>query len=268
MNQDQVKEKMLLLEEDVPEFTLIFSGKASKRVNGLYKPDSCEIIIHNRNFEQENSLLYTAIHEFAHHVHFTSAAVPMRGKAHTTEFRGIFHRLLRKAEELGIYQSIFETHPEFQRLTRRIRMEFLTRNGELMKEFGQLLLEAQQLCERNHARFEDYAERVLSLQQNSARSLMKVHAYDLDPSIGYDNMRTVAAYGDEQVRKEVQEAFKAGQSKEMIKAELQQRKGVPDPLEKLTKEKSRIEKTITTLTERLQDLEDRIRTMETRTEPV
>ncbi|MCK4514270.1 MAG: hypothetical protein KAU31_03380, partial [Spirochaetaceae bacterium] len=71
MNQDQVKEQLLRLEDDTEEFFLIFSGKRSKKANGLYHPDTREIILHNRNFESDTALMYTAIHEFAHHIHFT-----------------------------------------------------------------------------------------------------------------------------------------------------------------------------------------------------
>ncbi|MDR0601298.1 MAG: hypothetical protein LBG42_02855, partial [Treponema sp.] len=73
MNQDQVKAKLLAIEDAPLEFSLVFSGKSSKKVNGLYKPESREIIIHNKNFtaeggQNENLLLYTAIHEYAHHL--------------------------------------------------------------------------------------------------------------------------------------------------------------------------------------------------------
>jgi hypothetical protein len=65
MNQDQVKAKLLAIEDAPLEFSLIYSGKKSNKVNGLYKPESREIIIHNRNFSDDNLLLYTAIHEYA-----------------------------------------------------------------------------------------------------------------------------------------------------------------------------------------------------------
>ena len=69
MNQDQVKDMLLSLENNVPEFSVIFTGKESKRVDGLYKPESREILIHNRNFEDENSLIYTAIHDISICIH-------------------------------------------------------------------------------------------------------------------------------------------------------------------------------------------------------
>ena len=68
MNQDQIKAMLLDIEESQLEFSVILTGKESKRVNGLYKPDTCEILLHNRNFTSDNQLIYTAIHEYAHHL--------------------------------------------------------------------------------------------------------------------------------------------------------------------------------------------------------
>ena len=69
MNQDQVKEILLQIEESELEFSVTFTGKASKKVNGLYKSDTHEILLHNKNFSVDNELLYTAIHEYTHHRH-------------------------------------------------------------------------------------------------------------------------------------------------------------------------------------------------------
>ena len=50
MNQDQIKAMLLDIEESKLEFSVTLTGKESKRVNGLYKPDTCEILLHNKNF--------------------------------------------------------------------------------------------------------------------------------------------------------------------------------------------------------------------------
>ena len=68
MNQDKVKEILLSLRDTSLEFSVTFTGKESKKVNGLYKPDTKEILIHNKNFKNDNQLVYTAIHEYAHHL--------------------------------------------------------------------------------------------------------------------------------------------------------------------------------------------------------
>ena len=71
MNQDQVKEKLSKLYDCKHEFTVVFSGKKTGKVNGLYKHPGSEIIIHNRNFVDGNGkqndmlLMFTAIHELA-----------------------------------------------------------------------------------------------------------------------------------------------------------------------------------------------------------
>ena len=68
MNQDQVKEKLLALKVPCKDFTLVFSGKASKQVNGLYKSADATIVLHNRNFTSDTALMYTALHELTHHL--------------------------------------------------------------------------------------------------------------------------------------------------------------------------------------------------------
>src|SRR5688572_3924102 len=121
MNQDQVKALLQRLEPQAPEFELLFTGKASRKVNGLYKPDSREILLHNKNFESDEELVYTAIHEFAHHLHFCSSARPTTIRSHTSVYWSFFHRLLAKAEEMGLYRNVFVSEPEFQRLTEEIK---------------------------------------------------------------------------------------------------------------------------------------------------
>jgi len=262
MNQDQVKERLVQLDDEVEEFSLVFSGKTSKKANGVYHPDTREIVIHNRNFENDNALMYTAIHEFAHHVHFTTSAVPVGPRAHTLEFRSILHRLLVRAEEIGIYRNPFESDAEFEALTRRLKTEFLERNGEMMKRFGQALIEAERLCQARGARFEDYVERVLSMDRTTATTLMKLHTYNIDPSIGYANMTTVAGLASDEKRTQAERAFLAGQTPDQVKTAVRAKpEEAEDPVRKLEKERGRIERTIQSLQTRLGEIEERLVSM-------
>ncbi|GAB6088957.1 hypothetical protein [Spirochaeta dissipatitropha] len=259
MNQDQIKEQLLMLDGDVLEFTVILSGKQSKRVNGLYKPDSCEIIIHNKNFSDDNEMMYTAIHEFAHHVHMSKSPVPVGPRAHTVEFRNILHELLGKAEELGVFRNVFDTTQEFQDLTQRIREQFMRQNGRLMKEFGAVLGEAAELCRKHNARFEDYVERVLGLNTKDANTVIKFHAFNVNPDLGYENMKTVAGIRNEKERLRAETAFLSGQSPDSVKRSLMTKKQKSDdPLEILRKEKQRIERTISSLQQKLTMVEERL----------
>jgi len=261
MNQDQVKERLLMIEPEVEDFTVTFSGKQSKKVDGLYYPDRQEIIIHNRNMPDDNSLLYTAIHEFAHHVQFCRTAAPVSNRAHTKAFWNIFHRLLYRAEELGLYETVFEKNQEFIDLTETIRRDYLARNGEMMKEFGRLLMKASELCRKYHASFEDYTDRVLGLHRTEAKTIMKTYTMDIKPEIGYENMKTVAKIRDEYLRKGAEECFINNMSPDMVRSEIRPDREFSSRLQFLESEKEKLENSLEKLTVKLAKIERDIDTL-------
>ncbi len=258
MNQDQIKEKLLLLDDSAEDFTVVLTGKSSRKVDGQYHPEKREIIIHNKNFNGDNALMYTAIHEFAHHLHFSRSPVPISTRAHTNQFWSILHQLLFDAERKGIYTNIFERDQRFVDLTERIRGNILSANGQLMKELGGLLMEAQELCEKSEASFDDYVDRVLGLHRTAAKTVMRVYSMNVSPEIGFENMRTVASIGDHEKRKKAEDAFLKGDSPDMVKAQFATRVRQEDTLERLESEKRRIERTIESLAARLEEIERRI----------
>lgn len=253
MNQDQVKEILLQINEDVEEFFVIFSGKQSRKVNGLYHPDTREIIIHNKNFENEMLLLYTAVHEFAHHVHITQSPVPIGPRAHTIEFRRIFHELLNIAEQKGFVRNVFEADQEFSILTEAIKKNMIGPQGELARRLGEAFMQAQALCESKGYRFEDYIERVLQFDTTTARTLMKAKSYDLPVELGYENMKLVATVADADNREHVQNSLLEGSSRDTAKFTVKKPED-EDPMVRLMKEKKRIEKTIDSLTKKLEQV--------------
>ena len=259
MNQDQIKTLLLELNSDVEDFSVIFSGKMSKKVDGLYYPEKQEIIIHNKNFTEDNPLVYTAIHEFAHHIQFTQIEAEITSRAHTVLFWNIFHKLLIQAEEKGIYENLFSNDKRFISLTNRIKTDYLQKNGTLMKEFGKLLIEALDLCQQNHANFEDYVDRALGLNRTAAKSIMKVYAMDVSSEIGFDNMKIVAGIKEEKQRKDAEESFSEGQSPDMVKATIKELRGEPEvTLPRLEAQKKRIEKNIHNLQQKLTNVEMQI----------
>ncbi len=258
MNQEQVKDKLLQIDENVPDFTITFSGKKSKKVNGLYYPERKEIIIHNKNFEYDDSLMYTAIHEFAHHIQFSRSPEANSARAHNNDFWDIFHRLLFSAEENGLYKNIFRTDERFIELTERIKNNYIGTNADLMKEFGQLLVEAMRLCEIYNISFDDYVDRELKIHRNEAKNIVKIQTMDVNPKIGFENMKTVANIKDPGVRIEAEEAFIEGKTPDMIKALYLSKPEEEDTLDKLLKEKDRIISNIEKMTVRLTEIENKI----------
>jgi hypothetical protein len=267
MNQDQIKDILLSIEDAPMEFTVIFSGKKSGKVNGLYKPETREIIIHNRNFPQEddNLLLYTAIHEYAHHLHACRRGGTLSTKAHSAEFWAIFHDLLEKAEGKNLYKNVLFDSPELTELTETIKNKFLIANGSLVKELGRLLLQAYDLCEAIGGRFEDYVDRVLRIPKPAAQTAMKMYRYDLEPSLGADNMRYLAGIRDEEDRAGAEQALLAGKSPDSVRIAVRRNSlAVPaeeDPRLRLEREKIRLEKTISTLSERLEEVEKELKNL-------
>jgi len=248
---------------------VIFSGKRSKKVNGLYKPDIREIIIHNRNFsadeQGENLLIYTAIHEYAHHLHACTRGGHLSPRAHTAEFWAILHGLLEKAEKKKIYQNVFsgsagsEVSRELENLTETIKQNYLMNNGKLMKELGQLLLKAHDLCTAVGGRYEDYIDRVLRIPRQAAKLAVRMHQYELNPQTGADNMRFLASISNEEKRLTAQNAILAGKSPDTVKVALRQKDDEEDPRLRLEKEKLRLERTIVSLTKRLKEIEKELR---------
>jgi hypothetical protein len=259
MNQDQVKEKLLQLRGDVSDFTLLFSGKQSNRVDGLYKPETKEIIIHNKNHETDNEIIYTAIHEFAHHIQFEENHILRNAKSHSTTFWTIFHKLLYEAEQKGIFTNFFKSDDEFVELTRSIKENYLSKHGNLMKEFGNLLLKAMELCQKKNVSFEDYLSRELLMNKSDVHNIIKISQTGIDPSIGYDNMVMLSKIKDEDKKNRMEESLLNNTvTPEIIKEEIKKEKRPADRLEFLMSEKVRLERTIQTLESNLKSVKEKI----------
>jgi len=258
VNNDQVKKALLSIRRSPHDFSVILSGKKSSKVHGLYKPDSREIIIHNRNFKNDNELMYTAIHEYAHHLQFTTSATPVSARTHTTAFWNLLHTLLFEAEQKGIYDNPFESIEEFRSLTREIRSRFLEGSGALMKEFGKLLVRAHELCEKHGTSYPDYLDRVLGLPRTSAAVIIKAHTMDLDPRVGFENMRTLAGIRDERARERAQDELRAGHSPDMVKARYGPAAPPKNKVDALRAERERLQKSIESMRKRLKEIERRL----------
>jgi len=255
MNQDQIKTLLLGLENTELDFTVTMTGKKSKKVNGLYKPDSREILLHNKNFDEDNQLIYTAIHEFAHHLQCETEGPLRSGRSHTAAFWSRFHGLLEKAEKDGLYKIGVEKSDELSALTEEIRKKYLAENGRLMSELGKLLAQAQVLCKNAGVRYEDYIDRVLCLPRSAAKTAVRVSALDVNPALGYDTMKIVASQPTPERRAAAEQQFTAHRSPDSVKVNLARKVEDEDPKDRLEKEKKRIEKTIAMLQSRLDQVE-------------
>jgi len=265
MTNERIKEILLDVSETSLDFAVIQTGKESKRVNGFYKPDTHEIFLHNLNFTSDNQIVYTAVHEYTHHLMTEKKAEtdPNCGtmcRVHTQEFWAKFGELLNIAESKGYYSIGWENNPELKELTEDIKTNYLAKNGELMQQFGKKLARAMELCQAADIRYEDYIDRVLCLPRNAAKDIRKVASVEINPSIGFENMKVVASVKKKDERANVEQEFMNGGKspatvREMMKQQNAKQRS-EDPRGKLEKEKSRLEKTIAQLTQRLEYVEE------------
>lgn len=255
MNQDQIKSLLLNLANTSLEFTVTMTGKQSKKVNGLYKPDTREILLHNKNFIDDNQLIYTAIHEYAHHLQCEHDGVLRSARAHSVAFWARFHELLEKAEKEGLYTIGIEKSDELSTLTDEIKQKYLAENGKLMNELGKLLAKAQVLCKDAGIRYEDYIDRVLCLPRTAAKTAIRVSSVGVNPSLGYETMKIVASQPTPEKRMAAEQQFNAHRSPDLVKVNLAKKIEDEDPKERLEKEKRRLEKTIAMLKSRLDQVE-------------
>ena len=257
MNQDQVKNILLQIEDTSLDFSLVFSGKASRKVNGLYKPETREIILHNKNFANDNEMIYTAIHEYTHHKQCEKEGAARSTRHHTQAFWAMFHRLLAIAEEKGFYKIGVEEGTELEEITKRIRSVLMVEDGRIMKELGELLGKARKLCKEAHVRYEDYIDRVLKLPRSTATSMERMYVFDVDPSIGYDAMKSVASIANPEKRKEAESLYIADNSPATVKTSLKQKNSEDEKII-LEKERLRLERTIETMKMRLEEVKIRL----------
>jgi len=78
--------------------------------------------------------------------------------------------------------------------------------------------------------------------------------YDLNPQTGADNMRFLAGIRDAGERKAAETALLKNKSPDTVKAAIRQKVKNEDPVLMLEREKNRLERTIETLSKRLEEV--------------
>jgi peptidoglycan hydrolase CwlO-like protein len=255
MNQDQVKEKLQKIYKPTTDYVVVFSGKKCKKVNGLYKPFTQEIILHNKNFDNEMLLMFTAIHELSHHILMTEKG-KKSPRAHSQEFWATFHDLLDVAEEKGIYQA--KVDKETKKLVDEAR-DISKQIADLQRELGRILFAIDESCQKNGLRYEDIVEREAQIGRQSAK--IAASAFQMgDQDVGADIQAEAAKQRDGEKRAAIIAAGQEGKSVIQAKKSTSPAKPVnsEDETVELSREKKRIEKTIESLTRRLEEIKEQL----------
>ncbi|UTY23428.1 hypothetical protein [Treponema denticola] len=222
INQESVKELLLKLETCDTDFRVIFSGKKSGKVNGLYKQDINEIIIHNKNFQNDNQLIYTAIHEYSHHLMWCKYHKTGKIPKHNNEFWSIMYNFIDLAEEKGLYKKYPDESikKEIQNLVseaKKINKEI----ASLYKKLGEKIKEIRKATDKYEIRIEDILIRECQLNKKTAEMAEKAYVYNIEASLGQDLQQAVILERDNEKQTSIIEDIKNGktiyQAKQNIK---------------------------------------------------
>lgn len=252
MNQDQVKAAFVSLHEPKVEFTLAVLDRSNKRVNGLYKPASHSLVVFAKNFKSENAMFFTAMHEYAHHIMITEKG-GSTSRSHTNAFWAVVHELAGIAEAKGLYQRAAAA--EGMATIDKNLTDLLKQSGEILKQIGRALIEAQHTCEASGVRFEDYVMRDLKQTMPWAKACMVAAGYDLPAELGAENLKMCASIKSEEERVATVDALEGELSPQQVKAAKAEAKKPEDVVERLEHERMRLVKLISRLTDRLDEVE-------------
>ena len=260
MTQEQARERLLRLHECKEDFTLEYSGKKNRRVNGQYFLDCKRIVINNRNFEDsdagDNLLFYTAMHELAHHIQNTEHHLNC---GHTKLFHSILNGLADKAEQMGLYR--YDADPEIKKLIEEAAA-VSAQIAVLQRKLGTVLNKLHGACLRKGVRYEDVVERKVRLSARTEKKLQKIAALRLPDGVGFETQELIAGAKNDEQRSAMVAAEKEGKSVAQVKQAGAGPKKETDELGALAREKERINKTIAVLTRRLGEIVKRITLLE------
>lgn len=251
MTNESIKELLLSLRDCSLDFSVCMTGKESKKVNGLYKPDTHEIFLHNKNFKNDNQLIYTAIHEYTHHLICSNdkKAGLRNAKAHGTDFWALFDELLDIAISNNVYvRTRSDTLSSLIDEAKKLDCEI----ANLKKKLGKLLVEIQKQSKEEEIRFEDVLSHDIRIKKTTATKCMQSSLLNKS-DVGQDLQEILSktVNKSEEVKQAAAEAVEKGNSVERVQDVIFKKKDYNSPKDKLVKEKNRLERTISALSQRL-----------------
>ena len=100
MTSEKLKAILIDIYRPKADFSIVLTDRKYKRRLGTYYPDRHRIYVHG-GWGDDIMSLTTAIHEYAHHIHFTERSSGVYEKSHGQEFYLIHRALLAIAETKG-----------------------------------------------------------------------------------------------------------------------------------------------------------------------
>jgi len=252
-NQNDVKENLDKVYHCVNEYTCIFTGKKSKNVNGKYLPATKEILLNNRNFNDDNNLLFfTALHELAHHVVY---AENNRKEGHTSFFWSTFYDLITKAEKLGFYTVVISDNLKAK--IDKVK-ELDVQISKLTSEMGTALIEVQTICKEENVRYEDITDRTIGIKRTTVKKTVKIATRGIPNDISSDAKTFVALTSDLDKAQKALILLQQGKTIDQVKQIIKEPMEELEEIEELEEKKNKLIHKIEVLTIQVQQLDEKI----------
>lgn len=253
MNEQEIKAALLQLEHSEKPFSVLFTGKLSKKAGSRYSLNDSQIILHNRTFTAPEQLFAAAIREYARH---------LAGNSGPAVYRVHHDRLIAKARQSG---AITIQTGGIQAQVDACR-ELLAEHAKLERTIGQKLAELQRTCKASGIDFDIVTDHELKIARKTRKRCMEageLQQLELFDGITADQQAAISKAQTTQradVAEKVREAPTAAAADAVTKAKPP---ADPDSPIVLQKEIKRIEKTIASLLDKKTHIEERLEAMDT-----
>ncbi len=264
MNQDQVKEILLQIKSEVPDFQVIFSGKERRKVDGLYKPDTQEIIIHNKNFKESHSLIFTAVHEFAHHILFHEEGWNV-SKSHNTHFWNTFYDLLDEAEKKGLWIDPLKKEEELLKKIKEVQ-DSLSGVTKKEKDVGRDFIKVVELALNCGVEVNHICRRYLRMKPATMKHYVMLFVTNISSDLSPDASLEVSRIKNLEKRELLQASLTEGrtisQAKESILGRVETEESERDQIADMWQQIARLEKEVTKREHRIEELKAQIESIQ------
>jgi len=155
----RIKEILTAIKEPGEDFEVIIKNEYNNKCLGLYDRWRKEIIIYLLTIDNNQELIETAIHEYAHHFLRNSTGT------HYTEFWECFFELMEIAERKGFYSYNIDSCENLKKITAIINEHNLIKNRKIFKkEWYGIFHIILKLCKEINVNFEYYTVKHLGME--------------------------------------------------------------------------------------------------------
>jgi|GEM_PF-5314857 len=180
IDEQGIKDILLSIKSTKEDFYIVIKNKSNVHCDGAYYRGTKRITLYLPNHNSINRLIYTAIHEYTHHL-------MDKWVGHKIEFWEKFFELLEIAERKGLYKCNINNNEKLKKITTIIKHNNLVKDKKISKKDLRIIFKIiLKLCEEIDINFQYYTVKYLEMEWYKKKNA----------SLAYTNLvLRYAAYG-------------------------------------------------------------------------